>query len=151
MPIRKPHIGKGAVTRRHVEDALKFKTLDHVLLCRGAGANLTGNAGTTYTVLTASSVYVNPARYKGIIKVEAYVNWDPQTTAGGIRVWNATDSTALATSEPGAAGWRLDRIDVTGTFKAITAEKLFWVESKGDGTTAPIIAAAYIIVECGNV
>jgi len=151
MPIRKPHIGKGVVTKRHVEDALKFKVLHHIVLCKGAGANITGNAGTTYATLEASHIYVDPTRYSGIIKAEAYFQWDPATTAGGIRIYNVTDATVLASSEPGVAGWRPDRIDITDTWKAITAEKLFRVETKGDGTTAPVMVAVLIIVECGNV
>jgi len=120
MPIRKPHIGKGVVTKRHVEDALKFKILDHIVLAKGSGADITGNAGTTYAVLSASDIWVNPARYNGVRKVEVYFHWDPATTAGGIRVWNATDSTALATSEPGVAGLRVDRVDVTSAWKTLT-------------------------------
>jgi len=151
MPIRKPHIGKATITKRHVEDALKFTALDHILLCKGVGATITGNAGTTYTLLLASEVAVNPARYTGIRKVEAYFFWNPETTAGGIRIYNLTDATVLATSEPGAVGWRVDRINVTDTWKTITAEKWFRVETKGDGTTAPSITVVFIIVECGNV
>jgi len=151
MPIRKPHIGKGVVTKRHVEDALKFKTLDHILLCRGAGAAITGNAGTTYVSTTASEIHIDPTRYTGIIKVEAYFVWNPVTTAGGIRIYNATDGVALAVSEPGVTGWRRDSIDVTDKWKALTAEKMFRVESKGDGTSAPTIFAVFIIVGCGNV
>jgi len=151
MPIRKPHIGKGVVTKRHVEDALKFKTLDHILFTRGAGAIITGNAGTTYASLPASSLSVDPSRYTGIIRVEAYFRWNPQTTAGGIRIYNETDDTVLASSEPGVAGWRLDRINITNTWKTITAVKLFRVETKGDGTTAPTISEVFIAVECGNV
>jgi len=151
MPIRKPHIGKGVVTKRHVEDALKFKTLDHIVLCKGAGANITGNAGTTYAGIPASTTFINPARYGGIRKVEAYFCWSPETTAGGIRLYNATDATVLASSEPGATGWRTDRINITDKWKALTAEKELRADTKGDGTTAPVINAALIIVECGNV
>jgi len=151
MGIRGPHIGKAVVTKRHVEDALKFKTLDHILLCRGAGAGITGNAGTTYAMLTAGDIEVDPSRYKGITKVEAYLSWNPTTTVAGLRIYNITDGVALATSEPGVTGWRLDRVDVTGTWKGLTGAKWFRVETKGDGTTAPEIAAVYIIVECGNV
>jgi len=151
MPIRKPHVGKAVITKRHVEDALKFKTLDHILLCRGAGDVITGNAGTTYTALGASDVFVDPSRYVGIVKVEAYFRWNPRTTAGGARVYNVTDDTVLASSEPGVEGWRTDRINITTTWKALTGEKFLRVETKGDGTTAPTIAAFFIIVECGNV
>jgi len=151
MPIRKPHIGKGVVTKRHVEDALKFKTQDHILLCRGAGASITGNAGTTYTGLTASGMGIDPTRYKEIMLVEVYFNWDPVTTAGGIRIYNSTDDTVLAVSEPGVTGGRTDRIDVTDTWKTFTASKWFLIQTKGDGTTAPSIISVYIIVQCGNV
>jgi len=151
MGIRGPHIGKGVVTKRHVEDGLKFKILDHILLCRGAGAAITGNAGTTYVTLGASEIGVDPTRYGGIRKVEAYFFWDPTTTAGGLRVYNVTDAVALATSEPGATGWRTDKINVTNTWKALTAEKWFRVETRGDGTTPPSIGVVLIIVECGNV
>jgi len=151
MPIRKPHIGKGVVTKLHVEDALKFKTLDHIVLCKGAGATITGNAGTTYAKMSASETFIDPSRYSGIRKVEACFQWNPETTAGGIRIYNTTDATVLAVSEPGVAGWRTDKINVTDKWKAITAEKWLQVESKGDGTTAPTITAVLIIVECGNV
>jgi len=151
MGIRGPHIGKGVVTKRHVEDALKFKTLDHVVLVKAAGVEITANAGTTYAGLPGSEAYINPARYSGIRKVEAYFHWNPNTTAGGIRIYNVTDGVDLAVSEPGVVGWRLDRIDITDTWKALTAEKIFRVESKGDGTTAPTIVAVFIVVECGNV
>jgi len=151
MGIRGPHIGKAVITKRHVEDALKFTALDHILLCRGAGANITGNVGTTYASLTGSYMGINPARYRGIIKVEAYFHWDPGSAAGGVRIFNTTDGTTLVASEPGVAGWRTDRIDITTTWKAITADKMFRAETKGDGTTPPTIAAILIIVECGNV
>jgi len=151
MGIRGPHIGKGVVTKRHVEDALKFKTLDHILLCRGAGATITGNAGTAYGMVPASELFIDPSRYTGVRKVEAFFQWDPKTTAGGLRIYNAADAVDFAVSEPGVAGWRTDRINVTDTWKALTAEKWFKVESKGDGTTAPEIAQVFIIVECGNV
>jgi len=150
MGIRGPHIGKGVVTKRHVEDGLKFKTLDHIILCKGAGATITGNAGTTYALTIASEVRVNPARYNGIRKVEAVFRWNPETTAGGIRIYNVTDAAALATSEPGVTGWRVDQLDITTTWKGLTADKEFRVESKGDGTTAPTIADAQIVVETGN-
>jgi len=151
MPIRRPHIGKAVISKRHVEDALKFKTLDHAVLVKAAGATITGNAGTTYAGLPGSEFYVNPTRYTGITKVEAYLHWDPITTAGGLRIRNFTDGVDLAVSEPGVAGLRLDRIDVTDKWKALTAEKMFRAESKGDGTSAPIITAVLIVVECGNV
>jgi len=151
MGIRGPHIGKGVVTKRHVEDALKFKALDHIVFCKGAGATITGNAGTGYITLAAADVYIDPARYDGIRKVEAFFHWDPKTTAGGARIYNVTDGVALVASEPGAAGWRTDRIDITSTWKALTGEKTFIVETKGDGTTAPVLIAVFIIVECGNV
>jgi len=151
MGIRRAHIGKAVVTRRHVEDALKFKILDHILLCRGAGTNITGNAGTAYAGLEASIMHVDPTRYNGVRKVEAYFRWNPQTTAGGARIYNATDGVALATTEPGVVGWRRDSIDITDKWKAITAEKVFRVETRGDGTTPPLIQIVCIIVECGNV
>jgi len=151
MPIREPHIGKGVVTKRHVEDALKFKTLDHIVLCKGAGATITGNAGTTYAPISATEIVVNPARYTGIKKVEAFFYWNPNTTAGGMRIYNLTDGVDLAVSEPGAVGWRRDFINITDKWKALTGEKEFRVETKGDGTTAPSVTAAFIIVECGNV
>jgi len=151
MPIRKPHIGKGVVTKTHVEDALKFKTLDHILLCRGAGAAITGNTGTTYATLGAAAYIINPARYTGVIKAEAHFRWDPQTAAGGLRIWNVTDGTVLAVSEPGVAGGRTDKIDITDKWKALDGEKDLNVQTKGDGTTAPIIAVVFIVIECGNV
>jgi len=151
MPIRRPHIGKAAVHKRHVEDALKFTVLDHIVLCRGAGVTFTGNAGTTYAALPGSGLSVNPARYSGIRKVEVYFEWNPETTAGGMRVYNETDASVLASSEPGAVGWRLEKIDITDRWKALTSEKYFRVDTKGDGTTAPTIAASFIVVECGNV
>jgi len=151
MGIRGPHIGKAVITKRHVEDALKFKTLDHIVVTKGAGAGITGNAGTTYAKILASEVYVDPQRYTGIKKVEAYFNWNPETTAGGIRIYNETDAAVLATSEPGVTGFRIDRIDITDKWKALTGEKVFYAQTKGDGTTAPTIIAVFIVVECGNV
>jgi len=151
MPIRKPHIGKGVVSKRHVEDALKFKTLDHIVLTKGAGATITGNAGTTYATLAASYIFVDPTRYSGVRKVEAYFHWGTETTAGGIRIYNVTDATVLAVVEPGVVAWRVDRIDITDTWKTLTGVKELRVESKGDGTTPPAISAVFIIVECGNV
>jgi len=151
MGIRGPHIGKAVITKRHVEDALKFKTVDHIVLCKGAGAVITGNAGTTYAKLESSELAIDPAQYVGIVKVETHFHWNPQTTAGGIRIYNATDATVLSVSEPGVVGYRVDRIDVTGTWKAIVGRKWFQVDTKGDGTTAPTLIAVFIIVECGNV
>jgi len=151
MPIRKPHVSKAAITKRHVEDALKFKTLDHILLCRGAGANITGNAGTSYGGLLAAELIIDPTRYKEIMLAEVFFFWNPETTAGGIRVQNITDGTTLASSEPGVAGFRRDSIDVTSTWKTLTGSKRFEVQTKGDGTTAPTIASVYIVVQCGNV
>jgi len=151
MGVRSAHIGKGVITKRHVEDALKFKILDHVVLAKGSGATIAGNAGTTYALLPASEIYLDPSRYRGVVKVEAYFHWNPETAAGGLRIYNVDDAVDLATTEPGVAGWRRDRIDVTDKFKALTTEKKFCVDSKGDGTTGPTIIAVFIIVECGNV
>jgi len=151
MGIRGPHIGKAVVSKRHVEDALKFTALDNILLCRGAGATITGNAGTAYAALAASTIHVDPSRYQGVRKVTSLLVWDPKTTAGGLRIYNYTDAAELAKSEPGAAGMRLDEIDVTTTWKTLTGLKSIRVESKGDGTTAPTIAYVVICVEVGNV
>jgi len=151
MGIRRAHIGKGVVTKRHVEDALKFTALDHIVLCKGAGATITGNAGTTYAYLASSEVDVDPSRYSGIRKVEAVMLWNPNTTAGGLRIYNATDAEEVAKSEPGVVGLRRDRIDITTYWKGKTGVKTIQVESKGDGTTAPAITWVCIIVETGNV
>jgi len=151
MSIRKRHIGKGVVTKRHVEDALKFKTLDHLVLCRGAGASVEGNAGTTYAWLTAARIDIDPSRYQQVRKVEVLFDWNPQTTAGGIRLYNVTDDTEVVKSEPGVVGWRVDTIDITDTWKTIIGSKRFRVDTKGDGTTAPVVIHVFIIVETGNV
>jgi len=151
MPIRKPHIGKGVVTKRHVEDALKFTALDHITLCKGAGAGITGNAGTTYAELGASQAQVDPSRYKQVRLVEAMFIWIPQTTAGGIRLYNVTDGVEVAKSEPGTTTWRVDTIDITTTWKGIEGVKLFVIQTKGDGTTAPTVDGAVIVVETGNI
>jgi len=151
MPIRKPHIGKATITKRHVEEDLKFTSLDHIFLARGAGATITGNAGTTYATLVASWVYVDPSRYQRLRKATALFDWDPATTDGGLRIYNVTDAAELVKSEPGAAGWRIDEIDITDAWKTLTGRKGFRVETKGDGTTAPSITCIIICVESGNV
>jgi len=149
--IRGPHIGKAVVTKRHVEDALKFTALDHILLCRGAGANIIGNVGTTYTALPGSYIHVDPSRYQEVRKVTSLFYWNPETTAGGLRIYNTTDAVEIAKSEPGVAGWRVDEIDTTTTWKTLVGLKTVRVESKGDGTTAPTICYVTVCVEVGNV
>jgi len=151
MPIRKPHVGKAVITKRHVEDALKFTSLDHVTITRGAGTVITGNVGTTYAELAAAVLHINPALYQQVRKVEALFRWDPQTTAGGIQLYNWTDAEVLAVSEPGAAGIRIDRINITDKWKTLIGDKSFWVRSKGDGTTAPTIEYVMLVIETGNV
>jgi len=151
MGIRGPHIGKAVITKTHVEDALKFIARDHIVLCRGTGAAISGNSGTTYALLLASDFRWKHGIEDYIVKAHLWARWDPVTTAGGLKLYNETDAVDVAILEPGVAGWREDEVDITSTVKGWTTDKFLSLQTKGDGTTAPAIAAVLIIVECGNV
>jgi len=125
-----------------------------LLLVRGAGAAITGNAGTTYAFMTASDNVYNPDRFcrQYLKRVEWVVAWDPQTTAGGARLYNADDAETVSESVPGVTGYRVDTVNVTTYFKGLTAPKTLRLETKGDGTTAPTINFSLLrIVMTGNV
>jgi len=131
--------------RRNVGYALN--EYEYQLLMAGrTGAFITGYTGTSYSGMPTSFLYWKPANWRReqIISAVWVVNWNPQTASGGIRLQNVTDGVTVASSEPGAAGWRLDEIDITDTLKGYTADKTLEIQTKGDGSTAPQVAFAYI-------
>lgn len=129
----------GADSRELIPDVWRPLSETDILLIRGAGGAITGNAGTTYAALDYSYNYWRWADWRNIRKVVWESDWNPQTTAGGLQLWNSTDNVEIAKSEPAAAGWRNDVIDVSAAFKGYTADKLILVRTKGDGATAPLI------------
>jgi len=121
----------------------------HHTLAKGAGVNIVGNAGTTYVGLTASHMWLSVANYISkyhAIRAELVARWEPRTTAGGLRLYNDTDATVVATLEPGVTGWRRDVVDITVPFRGWDTEKTVLLETKGDGTTAPLLAEIFIRV-----
>jgi len=144
MPIRRYQIARGAVDKTRLADDVQVKAEAQLTMVKGVGTSITGNAGVGYARLIGSDNWYHPDFFKNILQVIFTVRWDPQTTAGGLKLWNATDNVAVATSEPGVAGSRLDEIDITTTIKGYTAEKALRIVTKGDGTTAPTIEVALV-------
>jgi len=144
MPIRKYQIAKKAIDKTKLDDDAQVKIESQLMMVKGTGTSVTGNAGTTYVGLAASDQFFKPDHYKNMGKIEFVALWTPQTTAGGIRLFNSTDSAVVATIEPGAAAGRRDVVDVTTTLKGYTAEKTLTVQTKGDGTTAPLLSVVLL-------
>jgi len=144
MPLRKYQIARKAIDKTKLDDDAQVKVETQLLMAKGAGTDIAGNAGTTYAGLVASDQLFHPDNYKNISKIEFVALWTPQTTAGGLRLFNSTDSLVVATIEPGAVGGRKDVVDVTATIKGYTAEKTLAVLTRGDGTTAPVISMALL-------
>ena len=78
------------------------------------------------------------------------VRWNPQTSSGGIRLWDENLAQPISESEivPGTSGWRTDEVEITSYVRNN------WVRSgrirvqpqtKGDGSTAPEIALADLV------
>jgi len=112
-----------------------------IVLVKAAGANITGNAGTSYAGMIGGRVRWTPANwtYSQIEKVEWFTRWNPETASGGIQLLNETDVIEIDSVVPGAAGWVWTSRDVTSNLKALTTTKTLNFGTKGDGTTAPII------------
>jgi len=144
MPFRKYQYAKKSIDKTKLDDDAQVKIESHLTFCRGAGSNIIGNAGTTYTYLTGSDNIFIADSYKNILKAELCIRWDPMTTAGGVRLWNTTDASAIATVEPGAVGMRWSRVDITDTIKGLVGEKVLELYTKGDGTTAPVLRACWV-------
>jgi len=144
MPIRKYQIARKAIDKTRLDDDAQVKVESQLILAKGPGASFSGNAGTTYSEMGGSHQRFAPDNYKNITKVQFVVYWNPITTAGGIRLYNASDGIAMTTVEPGITGWRWDIVDVTTTFKGLTAEKVIIVQTKGDGTSAPRFSTIYL-------
>jgi len=115
-------------------------------LVKGAGASVTGNPGVAYVDLPASRVQIDFDDYENIITVEFVSCWNPETTAGGLQIYNETDDVVELTVEPGIVGARWDVNDVTSPFATYTGIKRFWVRTRGDGTTAPTLESVKLMI-----
>jgi len=144
MPLRKYQYARKSIDKTRLDDDAQVKVETQLLMAKGGGTSIAGNAGTTYVGLVASDQFFHPENYKNISKIELVALWTPQTTAGGLQLFNSTDSAVVATIEPGAAAGRRDVVDVTATIKGYTAEKTLTVRTKGDGTTAPAISVVLL-------
>jgi len=151
MPLRKYQIAKKAVDKTKLDDDAQVKIQTQLVHSRGTVGAIIGNAGTTYAAAPASDIYFRPDDYKNILSVTLVAIWDPRTTAGGLRPWNTTDEEPIAYLEPGVAGERYDRVDVTDKFKGYVGEKRLLLCSKGDGATAPEYDAVYYEIVVSNV
>ena len=121
-----------------------------ITIVKGAGSNITGNASTTYTLLDGLQIFWRPDNWnENIIKAVYFqVYWNPQTTAGGLKLYNVTQGTDVAVIEPGTTGWRYDYVDITNTIKGYAGQgtQTLHIQTKGDGATAPTIAMASLKV-----
>jgi len=127
----------------NVPDAGEIK----VPLIRAPNADIDGNAGTAYADFLGTAFIFDTYRVKPdkIRFARWYIVWDPKTTVGGIRLYNATDAEEVASLVPGVAGWRTDTVDITTYLKGLPAgEKWIYVHTKGDGTTPPTIRQSFI-------
>ena len=115
-------------------------------LVRAAGSGVDGNAGTDYASLLASSNYIPIPPYE-IVRAFVYYNWNPKTTSGGIRLYNADLGKVFGAVEPAATGWRFDVIDVTDDIRSMGHGQRIVVQTKGDGSTAPTIGFAVLQLE----
>jgi len=134
------------------ENLLTERTESQLPMVRGVDT-VTGNAATTYAYLVETVQYWVPDNWGNIAKVEWLTKWNPETAAGGIRLYNVSDGVTIAERVPGVVGVRTDVVDVTDALKGYTATKVLRLETKGDGTTAPSIYASYLrtVTEIGNV
>jgi len=144
MPIREYQVARKAITKDKLATDARVKVETQLPLCRGPGANITGNAGTAYSSLPGGSNIFRPGHFRDIDQVLWRTIWNPETTAGGIELYDGAVGVRIAVSEPGAAGWRTDEIDVTSYFKALTADASPDLRTKGDGTTAPTITYSFV-------
>ena len=126
-----------------------FEQETQLMLLKGAGSAITGNATTSYATISASDNYFVPNSYGNIAKAYVVFVWNPQTTSGGIKLRNETDAVDVATSEPSATGLRKDVVDITSTIRGYTSEKKLVVQTKGDGVTAPTIETVFIRILIG--
>lgn len=126
-----------------VQELIESEWASQFTLCRGAGSEITGNSGANYATLTCSRLRSFPEHFwnhNSLKEVWLEVGWNPQTTSGGLRLYNDTDGTVIETLEPGAAGFRYDYEDITSDWKSLMASgKVCVVQTKGDGATAPTI------------
>jgi len=102
---------------------------------------VSGNAGVTYASHYGTYYDYVPDRFNPAV-IEAvlwYVMWNPNTTAGGVSLYNVSDGVDIAVSEPGVVGLRTDIVDVTAAIRGYTTSKAVCLRTKGDGVTAPII------------
>jgi len=146
MPIRRYQIARKAIDKTKLDDDAQVKIETQLLLCRGAGATIIANAGTTYAALDSSETLFNPDYYKNIIRADFVIHWTSGSTAGGIQLYNVDDGVAIYTREPGVVGEFIEAFDITDTIKGYTTEKRIGINTKGDGTTAPSIKYAYMRV-----
>jgi len=117
-------------------------------LVHAEGVGVDGNASTTYTELPGTKVSFSKKYYNNgdIIEAHWITRWDPQTTSGGIELYNETDGESIATIEPGATGERTNIGYVTTTLKSYDSSKALILRTKGDGTTPPKIYYSYIVM-----
>jgi len=144
MPLRKYQIANKAISKDKLAADARIKVETQLLLCRGSGANITGNAGTSYASLPASYNWFHPDYYRDVERIIWVTVWNPETTAGGIELYNGSVPERIAISEPGTVGWKIESFDVTSYFKALTSEIVVDFRTKGDGTTAPTISFSFI-------
>jgi hypothetical protein len=116
---------------------------EHEVLLVGRGVSVTGNAGISYAMLPGVYRWYYSA-WRKIHEVSFDVLWVPNSTLGGLQLYNVIDNVAVATFEPGSAGGRWDTADLTSVFRGYTANKEFRIRTKGDGTTAPVIDVAFL-------
>jgi len=107
------------------------------------GAYITCNSGASYAGLDSSDVWLD-AEPSDVVKAEAIYIWNPNTTAGGIELYAATAGLEFGKSEPGAAGWRTDVIDVTSAVRSLTQGERIIIRTKGNGATAPQLSLAIL-------
>jgi len=151
MPLRKYQIAKKAIDKTKLDDDAQVKVSTVTIIVGGSGANITGNAGTTYAELPGTSFPFYPDYYKNILEARIWVDWNANTAAAGVRLYNTTDGVEVAKEEPGAVGIHFWEADITTHIKALTAFKRFMLHTKGDGTTAPVIRGASIHIVVSTV
>jgi len=117
---------------------------DRIVHVGGSGKAITGNPDTTYALLMGTQWMFNPRFQRWLWFAELIVQWDPKTTSGAVRLYNATDGVVIAESVPGVVGVRTDRIDITDALRGYDAEKMIRLDTHGDGTTAPELYFGYI-------
>jgi len=141
----------GLIEYDDIDADAKAQGVTEILLVRGMGTYLDGNASTTYAEFTGSPTYFNVGNYKTVLSAYMDARWDPKTVAGGLRIFNYTDNNVVALSEPGTTGMQRTQVDCTDYIKALSPYwKTIRVDTKGDGTTAPSLSFVMLVIVWGN-